>query len=138
MINRTVAIFGTFDGVHDGHREFIKEARSLGAEVIAIVARDSVAMKLKGKFPINDETKRLKAILKVDGIDSAVLGDSEEGVYKIFKQIRPYIVCLGYDQQELFNSLNQAMANKLIPKVPMIFAKDYNGETLHSSILNKN
>ena len=42
MINKTIAIFGVFDGIHDGHLFFIREAKKQGNRLVAIVARDEV------------------------------------------------------------------------------------------------
>ena len=65
MIHTTVAIFGVFDGIHEGHREFIRQAKSHGQELVAIVARDSIVEKLKNKMPINREANRIESLLEV-------------------------------------------------------------------------
>ena len=66
MINsRTVTIFGVFDGIHDGDLAFITEAKERGDKLVAVVARDEVVNKLKGKSPINNEASRIKSLLEI-------------------------------------------------------------------------
>ncbi|HUC89160.1 MAG TPA: adenylyltransferase/cytidyltransferase family protein [Candidatus Paceibacterota bacterium] len=138
MISRTVTIFGVFDGIHDGHNAFINDAKEQGDRLIAIVARDEVVKKLKGKLPIHNEVERIKALLEVPEIDSVFLGDKDEGAYNIIKEIKPDIIFLGYDQQKLFNSITLAMKKNILSKnIKLIFGKPHKSDTHHSSILNK-
>jgi len=133
---RTVAIFGVFDGIHEGHREFIKEARGKGEQLVAIVARDTVVEKIKGKLPVHKEADRIKTLLEVPEIDLVFLGDLEEGTYKTLKEVNPQIVFLGYDQQALFANIKKAMEEGVLSNIELIFGTPYKPETHHSSILN--
>ena len=138
MNSKTVTIFGVFDGIHNGHRAFICDAKREGDRLVAIVARDEAVEKLKGQLPLQNETKRIQALLEIPEIDLVFLGDPEEGTYNIIKEIKPDIIYFGYDQQTLFESLNRAMAKNILPKnIKLIFGKPHKGDTHHSSILNK-
>jgi FAD synthetase len=137
MNPQTVLIFGVFDGIHDGHRAFIHDAKEKGERLVAVVARDSVVNTLKRKPPINNEADRIKALLEIPEIDSVFLGDLEEGKYNIVKEIKPNIIYLGYDQDSLFDNINEAMENGILPEIEIVYGKPYKGDTLHSSILNK-
>ena len=44
-----VALFGTFDGVHDGHRDLFRQARKYGGRLSVIIARDWTVRQLKHK-----------------------------------------------------------------------------------------
>lgn len=132
----TVALFGVFDGIHDGHRAFIKEAHNHGTQVVAIVARDSSVRALKGKLPLHDEAARINMLLEVPDIDLVFLGDSDEGSYKILKEVNPQVVFLGYDQQALFDSITKAIKEGVLPHIELIFGAPYEGGTLHSSLIN--
>jgi FAD synthetase len=136
MTPRTVTIFGVFDGIHEGHLEFIKQAREHGKRLVAIVARDSVVEKLKGKAPLNTEEFRIKMLLEVPEIDSVLLGDIEEGTYHALKEIKPDVIYLGYDQQVLGKNLEKAFKDEVLPKTEIIFGKAYKPEIYHSSLLN--
>jgi cytidyltransferase-like protein len=138
MNSRTVTIFGVFDGIHSGHRAFISDAKREGDRLVAIVARDEAVEKLKGKLPLQNEAKRIQALLEIPEIDLVFLGDPEEGTYNIIKEIKPDIIYFGYDQQALFDSISKAMTKNILPKnIKLIFGKPHKGSTHHSSILNK-
>jgi len=134
---KTVAIFGTFDGIHEGHRDFIKQAREYGEQLVAIVARDTTVEKLKNKLPLHDEKERIKMLLEIPEIDLVLLGDVEEGTYKALMEVNPSIVYLGYDQQALSDNIKKAMKEGIVPKVELILGKPHKPESMHSSILNK-
>ncbi len=137
MIPETVVIFGAFDGIHEGHRKFICEAKKQGNKLVAIIARDDMVKELKNEFPKNNELKRLDTVMRIKEIDLALLGDEEKGVYNILKKIKPQIVFLGYDQQNLYNSIHEKIVNGSLPKIDLIFGKPYKPKEYHSSILNK-
>jgi len=137
MINKTVVIFGVFDGIHDGHLSFIKDAKKEGNHLVAIVARDSIVEKLKGQLPENNKVERINALLKVPEIDLVLLGDAQIETYNILKEVKPNVVFLGYDQQELYESLNKAIKSRKLPRMKILQGKPYNPEIFHSSILKK-
>jgi cytidyltransferase-like protein len=137
MHNKTVAIFGVFDGVHEGHREFITVAKKHGDQLVAIVARDAVVEKLKNKTPKNNEALRIKALLEVSEIDRVYLGDVEEGTYKILREVHPDVVYLGYDQQALHANIKKAIKEGLLPDLELLFGNAHKPEIMHSSILNR-
>jgi cytidyltransferase-like protein len=134
---KTVAIFGTFDGIHEGHRDFIRQAREYGEQLVAIVARDTTVEKLKNKLPLHDEKERIKMLLEIPEIDLVLLGDVEEGTYKALMEVNPSVVYLGYDQQALSDNIKKAMKEGIVPKVELILGKPHKPESMHSSILNK-
>ncbi|MES2930936.1 MAG: adenylyltransferase/cytidyltransferase family protein [Patescibacteria group bacterium] len=136
MNTKTVAIFGVFDGIHEGHREFITQARAYGDRLVAIVARDSAVEKLKGKLPVYNEADRIEALLQVPEIDLVLLGDAEEGTYKALKEIDPGVIYLGYDQKSLFDSIRIAIGNGILSNIELIFGIPHKPEIFHSSILN--
>ncbi|MEK7106118.1 MAG: adenylyltransferase/cytidyltransferase family protein [Patescibacteria group bacterium] len=137
MNPRTALIFGVFDGIHDGHRAFISEAKLQGERLVAVVARDSVVNTLKGKPPLHNEADRIKSLLEVPDIDLVFLGDLEEGTYNIVKEIKPDIIYLGYDQQALFDNISKAISDGILPEIELVYGKAHKGDTLHSSILNE-
>jgi len=91
-----VVVGGTFDIIHPGHIEFLKEASKYG-KVYVIVARDKNVLRFKGREPINDERHRLEVIKGVRYVYDAVLGD-EKDFLKPILNIRPKYVVLGPDQ----------------------------------------
>ncbi len=88
---------GVFDILHPGHVHFLTEARKLGDELVVVVARDSVAQKMK-RLPFIPENIRLTMVASLKPVDKAILG-VEGNIYDILTVVKPDIVALGYDQE---------------------------------------
>ena len=110
---KIVMVFGVFDGLHSGHRWFLREAAKHGNELIAVVARDETVRLLKKKNPMQNESERLRALGDIPEISRAVLGDAEMGSYKVLKKYQPDVICLGYDQH--------AFAEDFFPSLATVF-----------------
>lgn len=95
---KTVLCAGTFDRIHPGHLYYLSEAKKLGDRLVVIVARDSTSQKMKGKAPIHNEMERLEAVRSLSIVDKAVLG-KEGNIFEIVIEIKPDVICLGYDQR---------------------------------------
>lgn len=131
----TVMVFGTFDGVHDGHRYFLKEAKKFGNKLVVAVAKDTTVKTLKGHFPKTPLPNRIMNLKQENLADEVIQGDQEIGKWQIIKTVNPDVVCLGYDQEDLKNALLKALKDKKLNfKIQTI--EPFNGDILHSSILN--
>lgn len=133
VINKKVMVFGVFDGLHPGHRSFLRQAKHYGKKFIVVVARDSTVMKLKGKMPEVNERKRLAALREVKEVSRAVLGDTKQGSYGVIKKYKPDAICLGYDQKWLEKDLKMRMEQLLIPKIHIIYLKPFHSDKFKSS-----
>jgi len=129
-------VFGVFDCLHDGHRDFLRQASELADECVVIVARDSAVLALKNKKPQESEEARLRNVRAVAGVADAVLGDVEQGTYDVLKKLQPDVILLGYDQDWLERDLKEKMVSGTLPVIPLVRLNAYKPEQLHSSILN--
>ena len=77
-----VLVFGTFDGLHEGHKNLLTQAREFGDYVIAVIARDSTVLQNKGKTPKYDEQTRKKALEESGLVNEAVLGQENHNTQK--------------------------------------------------------
>jgi FAD synthetase len=127
-MNRRVLIFGTFDGVHEGHRFLLREAKKLGERLIVVVARDVCVQRLKGKNPTYREGERRKRIQEEAGVDVATLGDAKLGRYRVLKTMKPDAIALGYDQDALRTDLKRWM-RETHNRFPLVSIKRYVGPT---------
>ncbi len=123
--------FGTFDGLHPGHRSFLKQLRRLGDELFVVVARDANVTKLKGHHPDNPEQERQKALEKTGLADRVVLGNPTH-FYQCLLDHRPGVVGLGYDQRA-----DTAAIETILPGVKIIRLKPYRPKKYKSSLLAK-
>ncbi len=137
MNSKKILIFGVFDGIHEGHNHFINEAKTHGNHLVAIVARDSIVEKIKGKVPVENEVERIKNLLENKEVDLVLLGDAELGTYNVLREVAPDLIFLGYDQNELHKDLKNKMKSGYLKEVEIKVGAPYKGDELHSSILNK-
>ena len=113
-------VFGTFDILHPGHRNFFKQALFEGEELIIVVARDKTVLRFKEHLRHSEE-ERLKAIEKAFPDASVLLGDLEDPL-ALIRKYHPEKVCLGYDQvgfsQDLIRELPEVKIKRLKPYYP--------------------
>ncbi len=108
---RKVLVFGTFDGIHEGHRAFLRKARIYGDRLIVAVAPDEVVEQLKHRPPRHRLEARIEALRADMLADLVVPGDAEIGTYRVVKSHRPDIIALGYDQEALKEDLKQHLSD---------------------------
>lgn len=136
MINKTVIIFGVFDGIHEGHISLMNQAKKYGDTLVAIVARDVVVSNTKNKLPKFNEVERINNLLENPLIDRVLLGDEVNGSYLVLKEINPDIIFLGYDQQDLYKDIEKCIKNGILPEIKLVYGEPYKPEIFHSSLLN--
>lgn len=129
--------FGTFDGLHKGHLNFFKQARSLAKNpfLIVSVARDRNVEKIKGKLPVLNEKKRLLLLKKVKLVDRAVLSGLKNHIPHILKE-RPSIIALGYDQKSYVKNLKKDLMSKGLV-VDVVRLKPYKEKIFKNHLLRK-
>ncbi len=108
-----VLIFGTFDVIHPGHIQMIRQARGYGDRIACIVARDSTVEKIKGKKPQNNEETRVENLKKLGLLDMVMLGHIEDP-YNVLEAIKPDVICLGYDQISFTEKLQDELLKRNI------------------------
>jgi len=145
-----VLCFGTFDGVHDGHKAMLKQAKRLGNYLVAAVAPDAVVQELKGCIPKDTSARRISMLKDEHLADEVILADVEINSWSILKRTKPNIIALGYDQQELRSSLEEYLeksypemeteegwqTNPKKPKIVML--SPHKPKSLHNSKLRNN
>ena len=111
---KKVFIAGTFDILHPGHINFIKQAQVLGNFLVVVLARDKNIIKIKGQAPHFSEEERFRnlsqALAPFNLVGKVVMGDLTDP-FKILKEERPDVVALGYDQQAYVNGLHDLRLN---------------------------
>ncbi len=112
-------VFGTFDGLHLGHTNFLKKSRLYAKTLYASVARDEHVKVLKHKIPLFDEQTRLRGVL--DHVEGAQLSDIELGSFEIINNVNPDVIVLGFDQTDLKKEIESWMLRHdlLIPVVTL-------------------
>ena len=122
--------FGTFDGVHPGHRFFLGELKKMGDELIIVIARDKNVKKVKRKEPKYNEKERLRKIEET-GIPTKVVPGNEEDFYEIIHQHKPDVIGLGYDQRA-----DEKKIKELFPDIEIKRMSAFEPEKYKSSLIN--
>ncbi len=112
---KTVLVFGTFDGLHNGHRFFLREARSRGDYLVVVVAPDRAVQELKSREPRAPHEVRRAAILSENLADDAVIGDEEQDAWKVLNRYKPALICIGHDQDALAKALADFIKKERLP-----------------------
>lgn len=129
-------VFGTFDIFHPGHRNFLKQAKVCGDYLVAVIARDKTVLEVKNKLPTNNESSRLSTVQKSGFVNKAVLGSLGDK-YKIIKNTKPDIICLGYDQKFFISKLEEKLKEFGLNNTVVIKMKPYRPEIHKSSKYTK-
>lgn len=99
--HKNVMVFGVFDGCHEGHRYFLREAQQYGDELIVVVTHDSIVEQLKGKRPTHSLDERILCVKELGVADVVTAGDKELYSWRVLEKYQPDLVALGHDQDEL-------------------------------------
>ena len=104
--SKRIMVFGTFDLIHPGHRNFFKQAKALAknAYLIVSIARDKNVLRIKKYLPGNKQSVRKANIAQLPEVDEVMLGGSQDHLPHIIKA-RPDIIALGYDQTAYVDDL---------------------------------
>jgi FAD synthetase len=129
---KRVVCAGTFDHLHPGHIDFLKQARALGDELIVIVARDENVRKIKGIKPENEDYR--KANLERSGIpDRVVMGNLGVSPLSILTDLSPDVVALGYDQR-----VSEKDIESILPGCEVVRMKPFHPDLFKSSLYRSN
>jgi FAD synthetase len=106
---------GVFDLVHYGHIYYLKEAKKAGGDgayLVVVVARDRTVERLKGSPPVLPEGQRRAIVEELKPVDEAILGKEEFSIEETLAEIKPEIVAVGYDQQDIEAAVRRVVSDK--------------------------
>jgi FAD synthetase len=115
---KTVLATGVFDLLHLGHLRFLEESKKkggLGSKLVVVVARDKTVLRRKGRGPVVPEDQRRELVSALRVVDRAILGREEIDLLGILKEVKPDIVCVGYDQNEIRVAVTRLVRRQGLP-----------------------
>ena len=115
---RIVLATGVFDLLHLGHLRFLEESKRKGgpgSKLVVVVARDKTVRRRKGGGPVYPEDQRRALVGALRVVDSAILGHEQFNLLGILKEVRPDIVCVGYDQREIGGAVSDLVKQQNLP-----------------------
>ncbi len=123
-----VLVGGVFDILHVGHIHFLKQAKSLGDELVVIVANDATVERNKGRKPVNTAEDRAELLRAIRYVDEVYVGSPNAIDYELVRRISPDIVAIGPDQTfncgRLKEELRKNGIDAEVIRIPYLYKKD--------------
>ena len=113
---------GVFDILHTGHISYLEQARSLGDELVVVVACDSTVRRRKHE-PITPETMRARLVGALKPVDRSIIG-REGDMLDTVAEIKPDIIVLGYDQGFNEEELHQRLSDRGMGHIRVVRADE--------------
>ena len=105
---RVMAV-GVFDLLHAGHLHYVEQAKSLGDELIVVVAHDDTVRKQKHE-PVTNQELRRRMVLGLKPVDDAIIGNPPtDPIFDILEVVKPDVIALGYDQKHSRDSIKNGL-----------------------------
>ena len=105
---RVMAV-GVFDLLHAGHLHYVEQAKSLGDEMIVVVAHDDTVRKQKHE-PVTNQDLRRRMVLGLKPVDDAIIGNPPTVPnFEILEVVKPDVIALGYDQKHSRDSIKKGL-----------------------------
>jgi FAD synthetase len=133
---KVVLASGVFDLLHLGHVKFLEEAKKAGgphAQLVVVIARDSTVEKAKGRKPIMPENQRRALVESLRVVDRAVLGYENLDIGEVIENIRPDVIALGYDQEDVMKQVLDYVNKKNKTNVKVVRIGKFGEKPLDSS-----
>ncbi|MBP5203219.1 MAG: FAD synthase [Candidatus Methanomethylophilaceae archaeon] len=113
---------GVFDLIHTGHISYLEQARSMGDELVVVVACDATVREKKHE-PITPEHMRVRIVGSLKPVDRAIIGGSGD-MFDTVREIAPDVIVLGFDQTFDPEDLERKLAERGMPHIKVVRADE--------------
>lgn len=132
---KKVCCWGTFDLLHEGHKEFLKKAKELGDHLIVIVIPDRSVLINKKRNPIHSQDERAEAVKNLEFVDEVIKNINFDDTLKNLEIIKPDLFVFGHDQNTEFEKrIKEFLQNNKI-NTYFVQLKEYAGGIHTSKII---
>ena len=132
---KVVLASGVFDLLHFAHVKYLEEAKRAGgpnAKLAVIVARDDTVEKRRGEKPIIPENQRVALVDSLKVVNKAILGYEDFSIEKAIEKIKPDVIALGYDREDIEQSVKDFVKKKGL-KIKVVKIGQFGQDELDSS-----
>lgn len=135
-----ICTWGTFDCLHDGHKEFLRKVSLLG-ELYVIIVPSHIKFENSGYYPLKDEKERKTDLLHFGKGESEnliadiIIDCFEDGMHSLL-QIQPDFFAFGYDQNGPYDKQLIEFARIHNLSTTFIRMVSAHGNGVHSSHIN--
>jgi len=133
-----VLAFGSFDPLHKGHIDFLRQAKALGDYLTVVVAHDSAIYANKGYKPHQSEEERMKAVASVTYVDDVQLGNKTADPYQLLGELEFDIIAVGYDQAPSDEDIRQELDQRGKRTVKIVRLQPFHPEKYKSTFIRRN
>ncbi|TBL83575.1 adenylyltransferase/cytidyltransferase family protein [Hafnia alvei] len=117
---KRVITFGTFDVFHVGHINIISRAAELGDFLIVGVSSDELNYNKKNRYPIYNETDRMKILSSLKYVDEVFLEESLELKLEYIRKYEADLLVMGDDWEGRFDWVKSECDVIYLPRTPSI------------------
>ncbi|HFP4815667.1 TPA: pantoate--beta-alanine ligase [Escherichia coli] len=117
---KRIITFGTFDVFHVGHINIIERAKKLGDYLIVGVSSDELNFSKKKRYPIYNQTDRLKIISSMKCVDEVFIEESLELKLEYIKKYKADILVMGDDWTGRFDWVKTDCEVIYLPRTPSV------------------
>ena len=105
---RVMAV-GVVDLLLAGHLHYLEQAKSLGTELVVVVAHDDTVRSQKHE-PVTSQELRCRMVKGLKPVDEAIVGNSPgTPIFDILNVVKPNVIALGYDQKHSVDSIRTGL-----------------------------
>jgi FAD synthetase len=113
---------GVFDILHTGHISYLEQAKSMGDELVVVVACDATVREKKHE-PITPERMRVRIVGSLKPVDRAIVGGDGD-MFDTVREIAPDVIVLGFDQTFDPEDLERRLAERGMPHIKVVRADE--------------
>lgn len=132
---KRVLAFGSFDPLHEGHRNLFAQAKALGDHLTVVVAHDSALRANKRREPFQGEEQRLTAVAADESVDRAMIGNKQANTYTLLSELDFDVIALGYDQAPDDAAVRAELDARGKRQVVIVRLKPYKPESYKSTLI---
>ena len=105
---RVMAV-GIFDLLHAGHLHYVEQAKSLGHELVVVIAHDET-VRMQKHEPVTGQNLRRRMVEGLKPVDQAIIGNPPGiPIFDILETVKPDIIALGYDQKHSIDAIRNGL-----------------------------
>ncbi|MGL4448255.1 MAG: adenylyltransferase/cytidyltransferase family protein [Shewanella sp.] len=117
---KRIITFGTFDVFHIGHINILERCAQLGTELIVGVSSDELNFKKKQRYPIYEQSSRIKIISSLKFVSETFVEESLEMKRDYINYYRADVLAMGDDWQGKFDHFRDICDVVYFPRTPSI------------------
>ncbi|MBW7984692.1 adenylyltransferase/cytidyltransferase family protein [Enterobacillus tribolii] len=117
---KKVITFGTFDVFHVGHINILERAAELGEYLIVGVSSDALNFSKKKRYPIYNQSDRMKIISSLKFVNEVFVEESLELKLDYIKKYNADVLVMGDDWAGRFDWVKPACEVIYLPRTPSI------------------